>query len=338
MNKITYDKPFKTYDELIELLVSRNIIINNRDFVIHAFSNFSYYSIVNGYKNTFLTLPGTDNFINGTKFEDLYLLNIIDTELNNILFKYILYIEKSLKSKLSYRVSEKYGISTNKNIDFSFDKNDYLNHIHYSNSSGMRKNIICKLKKCINENQNNNIIKHYTNIKNHLPPWIITNIIPFGLTINWYRILKDVDKEFIVTQFIANQELSLEKNKEFLIKAFELSKNYRNIIAHGSKILGLDNLPVLPKEQLLNLSCGLLSEHEYTSKLGQNDIYSVFILILILINDTTLLRNFYFDCHVFFYKYKGQTFNNKTIYEVFKLPSDMLQKIEIFLSNKINIK
>lgn len=78
MPEYTYDKPFKTYDEMIKILESRNIIISDKEFTKQALSNFSYYSIINGYKNTFLTKPGTDEFVSGTKFDDLYLLNIID--------------------------------------------------------------------------------------------------------------------------------------------------------------------------------------------------------------------------------------------------------------------
>ena len=94
--------------------------------------------------------------------------------------------------------------------------------------------------------------------------------------------------------------MDIEHRKEFLIKSLDLSKEYRNVIAHGSKTIGLNGLPVLPKEQSIRLAGKLLSREEYNSKLGQNDIYSVFIIILTLTNDTTLLMAFYMDCHVFF--------------------------------------
>lgn len=115
----TYDKPFKTYTEMIDILQSRNIVISDKNFAEMALSNFSYYSLINGYKNTFLQMPGTDKFIEGTKFEELYTLHTIDVNLNNFLFKYILYIERSLKSKLSYLVSEQFGVYTDKN-DFHY--------------------------------------------------------------------------------------------------------------------------------------------------------------------------------------------------------------------------
>ena len=99
---IAFDKPFKTYDQQIEILRSRNIIINDIDFAKKALCNCSYYALINGYKNTFLSVKGSDKFIEGTKFEHLYTLYFLDTSLNQILFKYILHIERSLKSKISY--------------------------------------------------------------------------------------------------------------------------------------------------------------------------------------------------------------------------------------------
>ncbi len=338
MSESTYDKPFKTYSEMIEILEARNIIVVNKEFAAQAFSNFSYYSIVNGYKNTFLTTPGTDVFVSGTKFEDLYYLNIIDTDLNNILFKYILYIEKSLKSKLSFRISEQYGVFTDKSSDLPDDIQDYLHISHYRNSTGMRINVINKLKKCIDENRDKKIIKHYITEKNHIPAWILTTVIPFGLAISWYRILCDSDKKYICEVFIPDLTLDINRRKEYLIKSLDLSKSYRNIIAHGSKIISLSNLPILPKEQTIKLAGNLLTEEEYNHKLGQNDIYSIFIIILTLLSDETLLRDFYTDFYVFHHKYEDFIFNNKTIFKVFGLPEDILKRMEIFLVKKLSIE
>ncbi len=47
-NPTLYDKPFKTYDELIKLMRSRNIIIVNPEFAKSVLSSLSYYNIVNG--------------------------------------------------------------------------------------------------------------------------------------------------------------------------------------------------------------------------------------------------------------------------------------------------
>ena len=121
-----YDKPFKTYEELLQLMESRHIIIEDREFAIRALENLSYYELVNGYKNIFSAFTDSDDFIQGTRFEELYTLHIIDTSLNNIIFKYILFLERALKSRISYLVSKQYGVYTDYNDLTCCNPDDYL--------------------------------------------------------------------------------------------------------------------------------------------------------------------------------------------------------------------
>ena len=48
------DKPFRTYDEQIDLLQDRGLCITDREFANHALSTISYYDLINGYKNIFM--------------------------------------------------------------------------------------------------------------------------------------------------------------------------------------------------------------------------------------------------------------------------------------------
>ena len=53
------DKPFKTYDEQVSILKSRNVYIKNEEIVKQCLTDISYYSLINGYKDLF------DSDING---------------------------------------------------------------------------------------------------------------------------------------------------------------------------------------------------------------------------------------------------------------------------------
>lgn len=332
-----YDKPFKTYDEMLSLMEKRNIIINDKEFAKNALSNLSYYSLINGYKNTFLQVKGTDDFIEGTKFEELYTINQLDVSLNNIIFKYILYLERSLKSKVSYIVSQSFGVYTDKNDISCTDSNDYLYYKNYSSSTGKRIDIVKKLKNCIIENHHNNIIEHYINTKNHIPPWILTYNIPFGLTIEWYSILKNAEKSYVCSAFISSETLSMDERKEFLRQALLLAREYRNKIAHGNRTFNISGLPVLPKNQLLELSHYAVSSEEYNNGLAQCDLLSILLLLVILLNDKYLCANLLSDLTSLFAPYEQHLFNNKNIYEIFNLPNDVLIRVKNLIDNIYNM-
>ena len=110
------------------------------------------------------SLFNSDDFKEGTRFEELYTLHIIDTSLNSILFKCILYLEKALKSRISYQVSEKYGVYTDYHDLHCLNPNDYLYLRHYSNGTGRRLNILKSLKECITQTRNNPMLLHYLNV------------------------------------------------------------------------------------------------------------------------------------------------------------------------------
>ena len=161
MNKSEiYDKPFQTYDQLLINLESKNIIIDNRELALRTLSNQSYYGIVNGYKNMFPTDTSGDKFTIPVKFTDLYAVQLIDANLSSVILKYILYIEKSLKSKISYIVAQNYGVFTDETDLNNLDIDDYLNETHYSRSTGRRKAVTRRLKEDITKHPTATI-KHY---------------------------------------------------------------------------------------------------------------------------------------------------------------------------------
>lgn len=326
-NTIQYDKPFLNYEELISLMESRNIVIDDCDFAQKALSNISYYTLVNGYKNTFPIDALSERFVSPINFNELYTLHIIDSSLNSLLLKNILMIEHSLKSKVSYIVSKNFGVYTDVSDLSNRANGDYLNLRNYS-SNNARNNILRSLKQALRDNARNNIVKHYENTKNHIPPWILTTTISFGLSIKWYTILKSSDKDYVCNAFIEDGRLPIEDKKEFLIQSLKLLREYRNIIAHGNRTFSTLMNSIIPKHQLLLLSNNILTESEYNSRIGQKDLVAIILIIAILLNDRYMTRNFINDLEYIFQPYLEITFSTKTIFEVFGLPSDFFDRIE----------
>lgn len=333
-----YDKPFKTYDELIELMVSRNIDISDKSFAKRALSNISYYTLVNGYKNTFLSTDEGDKFVPGTRFEELYTIHIVDSNLSSILLKYILHIEHSLKSKISYIVSMNYGVYTDFSHPTSTDKSDYLCLYNYGSSTGQRKNVLERINNCGVDTRNNLSLIHYKETKNHVPPWILIENVPFGLSIKWYEILKGKDKSYVCENLIVSSELSVQEKKEFLNKALNILKDYRNSIAHGHRTFENITKHELPKKPLLSLAPTLITEKEYLSCIGKNDLYSVVIIISVLLNDSHLMDNFLRDLALLFQPYLQANilFCGKTIFEIFGMPKDIIERTSKYALEKYN--
>lgn len=328
MSEIIYDKPFKTYDEQIEILLSRNISIPDRDFAYMILSSLSYYTIINGYKNTFLSVPGTDNFIEGTKFNDLYTLHMIDTSVNSIVLKNILFVEQYLKTKIAYLVSKQYGVYTNPKDLSNRDPNDYLCRNNYGRSNRGRNNILRQLKETLTSDRINDSVAHYANIRNHIPAWILVTNITFGLTIKWYNILSAADKTRICSEFIQTPDLSVDDKKEFMSIALDLLRRYRNKIAHGSRIFNLSDLPVLPKNQLLCLSHNVLSANEYNKNIGKSDLFAVILTCFILIDNRYILINFLSDLMYTLKPYINVRLNGKSILEILGLPNDLFNRLD----------
>lgn len=332
----TFDKPFVTYEQMIQILEDRHITIEDKNLAIRALENFSYYGLVNGYKNTFLQIPGSDNFIPGTTFDQLYTLHIIDTGLNSILLKYILFLERALKSRISYLVSSNYGVYTDWQDRTCSNANDYLCKNYYSNSNGNRINTLISLKDCINEPKKNPSILHYMNNKNHIPPWILTTNVPYGLTIQWYSILRKDDKETICNSFISPGMLAPDQTKEFVKKTFDLTKEYRNKIAHGNRTFSIISLPQLPKRQLLALTYNFVSSTEYDAKMGQNDTLAVLLALIVMLNDPYIVGNLISELVSLLSPYvdANTEINGKGILEILGFPSDFFSRLKTLYTRK----
>lgn len=163
-----------------------------------------YYSLINGYKNLFLISKSDDRFSELASFELFYYAYILDINLNNIILKYLLMVEKSFKAKIAYTVAKHFGELNQ----------DYLIVENYSNRYKKREDIVNKLKEAINQCRNYTPTYHYKEKKGYVPPWILTNDIMFGLARQWYSILPSVQKEDIANEIISPNLTTLPLQKK----------------------------------------------------------------------------------------------------------------------------
>lgn len=331
---INYDRPFLNLDEQINHLRRKNVYFSDESFVRETLINNSYYTIVNGYKDLFpvcLDKDGIEIFTNPVKFDQLYTLYIIDNNLNSILFKNIIYIEKILRSQISYHVSDRFGVSENEYLDFK----------KYSRRNGLdRKLVIENIENKIHGSVRNASVKHYNNHHNHIPPWVAVNELYFGTMINWYKILPSEMKSKIVSKVFHKTPINsdISQCKTLFADMLSLLQTYRNNIAHGNRTFKSNVRNELPKREILNATPNsVLNKDEFYLGYGKNDLYAVFLCIGLLINDPYILENFHKDLLHLFQPYieNNLTLSSKgNIYKTLELPDNLFFRLDEIIKIK----
>lgn len=326
-----FDKPFKNFDEQLELLRDKNIIIDNDHFALTCLNSHSYYSLINGFKDLFNVYTDKTKQIEvfpvNTHFRTIYSLFILDSNLNSLLFKYILGVERTFKTRLSYVISEKYGVDSNEqNID------SFLNFTKYRSTRCLdRKSELKKIIRQISVEKRSVSIDHYRKNHNHIPPWIVVNGLMFGTVINWYKILKTTDKQAVATQYFSYSNImTLDDKLTLLPDAMSLLQKYRNNMAHGNRTFSTTLRHELPKTELLKaVNDSVLTESEFLSGIGRKDLFAVMIAIVLLIDDNNLLFYFVQELDALFNNiYKDIKLSPKgDVFETLSIPEDYKNRL-----------
>jgi len=178
---------------------------------------YSYYSIINGYKNVFK--DDNNNYKTNVTFEEIFALYEFDKHAKVLFLKYILEIEVIIKSIMANVISENYGIKhyLTKN---NFDKNADMNLVN---------NLIESLEKEIESNYiKHSAVKNYKDNYDFIPPFVLTKIITLGDTSRYYGLLKQQDRQKISKYFKISDKLL----KQILINLTLV----RNISAHSDRL------------------------------------------------------------------------------------------------------
>lgn len=271
-------KEFKTIDEQINLLKSRNILFENEENAKKILLHNNYYNIINGYKDLFLENNNPVKYKQGTKFEEIYSLYEFDRQLRSIFLEYILKIENSLRSLTAYYFSKEYG----NNNYLKLENFEIFNNVNVTIETKQKQikfiqNLIGSINKNIAQNMDNNYINHYMTQYGFTPLWVLVNILSFGDICNFYRLMK--------------QKQRIEVSKEFNIAEIELSSllnilcKTRNLCAHDERLYNYEfktntSINDTKYHSLLNLS---KTNNRYD--IGKNDLFAVVIALKLLLND-----------------------------------------------------
>lgn len=86
-------------------------------YSIKTLQKISYFSLIGGYKDLFKH-KASGNYLHGVTFEEIVSFYYFDESLRTLFLKYILQVERQLKSMLSYSFCEKYSENQSAYLDF----------------------------------------------------------------------------------------------------------------------------------------------------------------------------------------------------------------------------
>lgn len=220
-------KPFLTIDSQLDLLISRGLIVNDRENALNILRRTNYYRF-SAYS---LTLRKNDIFDSNVTFDNIYELYRFDDAFRKIIFQYSQHVEISLRSYLAYEFSGKYGA------------------LGYMDSKNFAKSIyhmdfITKLQEEI-EKSDDVFVAHYRQDFNSVfPMWVAIECTTFGNLSKLYKNLKVDDRTTISKKYFGTSRQYVENWLQAAVFA-------RNVSAHGGRFYNrkLRTVPVrLPQK------------------------------------------------------------------------------------------
>lgn len=230
--KTNYTKKPLLYSEQVLLLKSRGLNITDDSYAEACLSDISYYRL-SAYFYPFLADKKNHVFKPGSDFNSVIKLYRFDNEFRLLLFNAITLIEVSVRTKLTYELSHKYG---------PFWLEDYTLY----RDKGKTKQLLSKLKEEL-KRSDEEYLEHYRNkyLEDIPPAWISLEISSFGLISLLYMNLSSFkDKKAIALHFGFPQPVF----QSFLHSLTVV----RNICAHHSRIWNkvLSVQPAIPNGPL----------------------------------------------------------------------------------------
>ena len=267
-------KPFLTYEQQISKLTNeKNLIISSLSDAEGYLRRIGYYALICGYKDIFKN-PTTKKYKDGVTFEEIVALYRFDEELRELFLKYLIRIERHLRSAISYYFTALHGES----------QLEYLNPANYNNISknynGINK-LISMLSVLANENTQYAHIVHNRNNYNNVPLWVVMTGLTFGSLSKMYKYLTSNIRSKV------SQDLNIRNQKE-LQQYLSVLTSFRNFCAHGERLFSRkvkENIPDTELHRKLRIP---KTGENY--KYGKGDLFSIVIAFRYLIPSEDFLK------------------------------------------------
>ena len=238
-----YEKPALTFDQQIELLQSRGLIVDDIAVAASYLSNISYYRL-SAYMLP-LKVVGEDRFLDGTTFEDILRLYLFDREFRLLIFDTIEKVEVAFRTQMSYHISLSGG-------PYWFESRSYFDSASRWQAQLLKiDEEVARAKEVFKEHFFEKYDEH-----ERMPVWMTTEVLSLGLLSKIYRNLKmSPEKKKIARHFGLITPFVLESWMQTITYV-------RNICAHHSRLW---NRTLTVRPQLLESPSGLWITHPATN-------------------------------------------------------------------------
>ena len=268
------EKIFKTIDEQIDILNSRNVVIDDYDKAYNLLSKNNYYYLINGYKNLFIdSKTKEEKYINGTKLDELYALYEFDQNIKINFLKYLLLIENEIDTYIAYEFSKSYG-HKNYLLPTNFCNSNSKQFLIESFINDVDLEIGYQYKNC------NEMIIHYLDNYKYVPLWVLVRILSFGKISKFYSLMKPKEQNEISRKY----NLRIH---EFRIILHNLTL-IRNVCAHDEKLYDIKiknriSSTIYHKKLKIDNKNG---NYQYATR----DLFSIIIILKLLLEKEQFSR------------------------------------------------
>ena len=260
-------KPFLSFEEQIRYLEEdKNLLIQDHEYAQVMLQQIGYFSLIGGYKTPFKNLT-TKKFQDGIRFEDIVALYCFDEDLRELFLKYILKIERHIRSLLSYHFTEKHGEHQGK----------YLDPANYSSNprcaAGISR-LVATLGNLANHNSDYPYINHQRQVYGNVPLWVLFNGVTFGSLSKFYSFTTSDIQSKVAKNFDKVNRKELEQYLSVITK-------YRNVCAHGERLFSYQTRNDIPDTDL-HKKLGIQKRgNQYVC--GKRDLFAMVIALRYLL-------------------------------------------------------
>ena len=271
MEEVIELKQPKTFEEQLQILEDRNMIIDDKAEAIKVLRVTNYYRLT-AYA---LQFKNGNDYNHNISFNTMYRLYKFDKRLRHLLLEILESIEVALRTYMSYNLSIKYGPEAHKNIDIFKDADIYSGCDDFRGNH--RRGLIEEINLEVSKNRKELFVYHHLRKYNgHFPIWVIVEIFSFGMLSKTYKNLNTAEqKEISRNCFGANY---------MLVESWLDNLSYiRNICAHYGRLYN-KKMTITPKIHnkhkgydldLDRLFVSILAIKELTKNSSEWDIFNI---------------------------------------------------------------